>query len=164
ACQLRKAAYCCPCQCWLPSMCLPSWNFTGGAFAVFGCFGRSKCCGLTGLPAVAALPAPAALPTSVGLPISVGFAVVFILPGPFALPTSAGLPVAFAFPLPAPVGLPVAVGLPTAFPCCCETCPAGAPFFLACPFFPGGDCAPAIHESARLQIKVTNILIRLSFG
>src|SRR5206468_11057845 len=31
-------------------MCLPCWNFTGGAFAVFGCFERLKCCGLTGLP------------------------------------------------------------------------------------------------------------------
>ena len=31
-------------------MRLPCWNFTGGAFAVFGCFGRLKCCGLTGLP------------------------------------------------------------------------------------------------------------------
>jgi len=30
-------------------MRLPCWNVTRGAFAVFGCFARLKCCGLSGL-------------------------------------------------------------------------------------------------------------------
>src|SRR5438876_4684173 len=98
-------------------MRLPGWNFTGGAFAVFGCFGTSKCCGLIGLPAVAALPAPAALPTSPGLPTSVGFAVAFALPAPAAFPTSPGLPASVgfavaAFALPAPAAFPTSPGLP----------------------------------------------------
>src|SRR6266436_6257757 len=37
-------------------MCLPCWNFTAGAFAVFGCFERLKCCGLSGLPTPAVAP------------------------------------------------------------------------------------------------------------
>src|SRR2546430_1512273 len=36
-------------------MRLPCWNFTEGAFAVFGCLGTLKCCGLIGLPAAALL-------------------------------------------------------------------------------------------------------------
>src|SRR6266540_3246776 len=127
-------------------MCLPCWKVTGGAFAVFGCFGRSKCCGLIGLDAVVALVAPAALPTSAGLPTSIG------------LPVVVGFPVVVG--LAAPVGLPRSAGLPTVFPVGCETCPAGAPFFLPCSFFSGGGCAPATHASTRQQINTTNILIR----
>src|SRR5438874_9173637 len=94
-----------------------------------------------GLPTSVGLPASADLPTPVGLPVSVG------LPTPLALPTSVGLPT--------PVGLPAPAGFP---PGGCETCPACGPFFSF--FFPFSSCcAPAVHASARLQIKTRNILM-----
>jgi hypothetical protein len=92
---LRKTEYCWPCQFWLPSIRLFGWNFTGGAFAVFGCFATLKCCGLNGFPAATpafpGLPPGPGLGAPAGLPAAAASPVVAALPLPFALPTSAGL-------------------------------------------------------------------------
>ena len=66
-------------------MRLPCWNFTGGAFAVFGCFGRLKCCGLIGFP-WANFPFPAFWPETVAVfawfglpaPLQLGCSLPFI--------------------------------------------------------------------------------------
>jgi hypothetical protein len=66
-------------------MCLPWWNFTGGAFAVFGCFVTLKCCGLNGLPLAA-------------LPLDAVFADVAVVPS-VDLPPFATSPPLAAFPV-----------------------------------------------------------------
>src|ERR1041385_615555 len=84
-------------------MRLPCWNFTGGAFAVFGCFAMLKCCGLIGLPA--ATPVAPLLPVGGGLdapsclPVFAVLRVLACLAGPFAPATSAALPACAGLPL-----------------------------------------------------------------